>query len=338
MSGRAFEGLRAVAISAPRRASRAIRHGARHLERRLPADLGVLAYHRVAQPAHDPWALSVTPRHFDEQLTVLRELGRVERLDVALDTSPLTRCLRRRPIFALTFDDGYVDNLRNAVPILEKHDAPATIFIATGMLDEPSFWWDVLSDLIFGSAMASGRFIEAASRLDLLTGEQAHMCGDDLDAVHGELYALMIRLPPADIAPILGELSAQLGLASPTPSGRPVTTDELLDLASHPLITVGIHTVNHVRLTLLSPGQARAEVVDAARRLGQLIADQPRVLAYPYGAASPAIAEVARSAGITHAVTTDSRWVGLRENPMLIPRLHPHDLGREPFREWLRVA
>ena len=335
MRGRAVGGPRAAAIWAPRRASRIVRRAARHLERRLPASLGVLAYHRVAEPAHDPWELAVTPRHFDEQLSVLRELGRIEPLDVALRTTPLARCTRRHPTFALTFDDGYVDNVQNAVAILERHDAPATIFVATGMLDEPSFWWDVLSELTFGSAVASGQLIAAASRLNLLSGERVD---DDLAAVHNELYAAIIQLPPTDIAPILRELSAQVGAPPPTPSGRPVTTDELLGLASHPLITIGIHTVSHRRLTLLSPEQARAELVEAGLHLDELLGNEPRVLAYPYGATSPAIAEIARSAGITHAVTTDSRWVGLREDPMLIPRLHPDDLGRDAFREWVTRA
>ena len=48
---------------------------------RRPGRLGVLAYHRVATPDHDPWSLSVSPQHFDEHLAVLHELGHVERLD-----------------------------------------------------------------------------------------------------------------------------------------------------------------------------------------------------------------------------------------------------------------
>ncbi len=62
---------------------------------------------------------------------------------------------------------------------------------------------------------------------------------------------------------------------------------------------------------------------------------QPRVLAYPFGASSPAIAAIARSTGITHAVTTDERWVGRRDDPLLVPRLHPPDLGAGAFRDWV---
>ena len=48
------------------------------------------------------------------------------------------------------------------------------------------------------------------------------------------------------------------------------------------------------------------------------------------------VSGIAKSTGVTYAVTTAGRWVGLREDPMLIPRLHPHDLGRDDFADWWR--
>jgi peptidoglycan/xylan/chitin deacetylase (PgdA/CDA1 family) len=298
----------------------------------------VLAYHRVAEPVHDPWALAVTPRHFDEQLGVLHELGRIERLDVVLDRRPRAR-LRQRPTFAVTFDDGYVDNLLDAVAALERHDAPATVFIATGMLDQPSFWWDVLADLTFGSTTDGAQLIDAAARLDLLSDEGApQRVGDDREALHEELYAALVHRPASDIVSILDELSTQIGVPTPIPSGRPVTTEELLRLASHPLITIGLHTVHHRRLTVLQPEHVREELTKGARHLGELRVEHSQVLAYPFGASSPTVAEIARSVGITHAVTTDPRWVGRREDPLLVPRLNPPDLGRDAFREWIRRA
>lgn len=40
---------------------------------------------------------------------------------------------------ALTFDDGFKDFIQNVVPILHKYDAPATVFVVTETLDDPSF-------------------------------------------------------------------------------------------------------------------------------------------------------------------------------------------------------
>ena len=148
MPGSALVVASRVAAGVRRRAVWRARHGARAIERRLVGRLGVFAYHRIADPIHDPWRLSVSPRRFAEQLTMLRELGTIEPLDEALGASAWTRCRRRKPTFAITFDDGYVDNLTEALPLLERHDAPATLFVPTAMLDAQSFWWDVLATLV----------------------------------------------------------------------------------------------------------------------------------------------------------------------------------------------
>ena len=46
---------------------------------------------------------------------------------------------------ALTFDDGYEDNLLDALPLLEEFEIPATFFLTTGGLARAApYWWDVL--------------------------------------------------------------------------------------------------------------------------------------------------------------------------------------------------
>ena len=46
---------------------------------------------------------------------------------------------------AVTFDDGYLDNILNAKPILEKFEIPATVFVCAGMIGrDGELWWDQL--------------------------------------------------------------------------------------------------------------------------------------------------------------------------------------------------
>jgi peptidoglycan/xylan/chitin deacetylase (PgdA/CDA1 family) len=100
-------------------------------------------YHRVAEVPCDPWGLCVTPRHFDEQLQVLRQHGEIISAAALGDALKSGRLPRRA--FVLTFDDGYADNLLAAKPLLVKHDAPATLFLCTGALDSIfEFWWDAV--------------------------------------------------------------------------------------------------------------------------------------------------------------------------------------------------
>ena len=106
----------------------------------------ILMYHRIADEILDPWALAVSPVHFEEQLSVLRRTRHpfpLTEFAAGLVSGTLPNSV------ALTFDDGYVDNLEFAKPRLVAADVPATVFLITGYIDnlEP-FWWDTVAALI----------------------------------------------------------------------------------------------------------------------------------------------------------------------------------------------
>ena len=107
----------------------------------------ILLYHRIANEPIDPWANVVSPSRFEEQLQVVRRtrhpLGLMEFV-----RNLIAGALPSNAV-ALTFDDGYVDNLVSAKPRLAAADVPATVFLATGYIDRPEgFWWDELARLI----------------------------------------------------------------------------------------------------------------------------------------------------------------------------------------------
>lgn len=96
--------------------------------------LRVLMYHKV----NDLWPnpTTIPTAVFDEQMSLLGELGyQPVSLDAVLD-----HYLRGTPLppqaVLLTFDDGYRDNLRNALPILRKYEYPAVLFVPIGFLDD----------------------------------------------------------------------------------------------------------------------------------------------------------------------------------------------------------
>ena len=152
----------------PRVVARRARNAARRIERRLPGRAAVLAYHRVATLDVDPWELAVSPDHFAEQLTIMCTRGTVRRLDELLGDPATARVRDVRAQFAITFDDGYVDNLEAALPILTSFDAPMTVFIAPGLLGRSSYWWDVLSTLVLGSGLEPRRVLAAAQDAGVL--------------------------------------------------------------------------------------------------------------------------------------------------------------------------
>lgn len=87
----------------------------------------ILTYHSVGARDHE---MNVTPDAFRQQMTWLADNFDVVSVEDALAGSGQV---------AITFDDGYIDNLTNAVPILSELGLPATFFIVTrrmgGLLD-----------------------------------------------------------------------------------------------------------------------------------------------------------------------------------------------------------
>src|SRR5262245_33946506 len=98
--------------------------------RRPPVRALILLYHRIADLEVDPWGLAVTPEHFADQIAVLAGIAHPVRLDELASSRAQLRT--RRPLVAVTFDDGYADNLHAALPILERYDVPATFFVTAG--------------------------------------------------------------------------------------------------------------------------------------------------------------------------------------------------------------
>lgn len=88
----------------------------------------VLMYHLVRNPIKGSRynKLRVSPEKFDQQLRWLNEEGWHFQFASQL-LNPAPGKLEKRVI--ITFDDGYEDNLTNALPLLEKHNAVATLFL-----------------------------------------------------------------------------------------------------------------------------------------------------------------------------------------------------------------
>ncbi len=120
-----------------RKLSRMIRVGRNIAANWFEPPIVILTYHRVTELSDDPEQLAVSPAHFREQLEVLRRNEfPILRFDQPWESPTRTS-------FVLTFDDGYADNYREALPILREFQFPATFFVSGRAVDgEREFSWD----------------------------------------------------------------------------------------------------------------------------------------------------------------------------------------------------
>ncbi|MEN3338486.1 MAG: hypothetical protein V7647_2162, partial [Acidobacteriota bacterium] len=238
----------------------------------------VLLYHRVddVADAHD---LSVPPALFEAHLTWLRANCTLMPLDEMLSASPET--LGDRPV-AVTFDDGYLDNLTVAAPLLARHGVPATFFLTSRWLDAPGeYWWDTLERILQEGVTGRPFEIEIAGRSTRLSTSTA----EARRSAHDQLHDALVHAALAERDRIVTALLAWAGAAAPARADRrPMVADELRQLSRIPGMTIGSHTVNHLALPDQPPDVQQHEVAECRAALTSIIGRPVEFFAYPYGA------------------------------------------------------
>ena len=183
------------------------------LERLHGGKAVILTFHRVRPGGEDPRyramrVLDVAVPDFRRMLLWLRE---------RYEPMTLLEWVRReeppeRPAFIVTFDDGWADNYEYAFPVLYELGIPATIFLATGAVeDRTPFWWQVagLSDAeieqqklqqvpYMASVQAGYLELRKGHNKDFLTWDQVIQMGESgliTFGPHGHEHALMDKLP-----------------------------------------------------------------------------------------------------------------------------------------------
>ena len=293
--------------------------------RRVPHAL-VLMYHRVAQVTVDPWQICVHPERFDDQIAALRRFADI--LPLATVPGAMRSGRGSRPALAITFDDGYVDNLTTAKPVLDRHRAPATVFLATSCIERgESFWWDVLSDAILGPGPLPGEL-----RLD--GGEQPFLWRDAaierpeqapgparrrlLDA----LWLWLVRLPDPERRVAIRSLAQWAGQsATRDSSAQPMSPQQVRNLLAGGLITVGAHTATHARLTDLGRDEKLAEIERSRIACEHFTGGRPACFAYPFGELDDESRDCVRQAGFTVACTSEPGLAWADGDALRLPRL-----------------
>ena len=319
---------------------------ARMLRRRARGAV-VLLYHSVGDGDTDAQLLSVAPERFAEHLELIVAEGEPLALgDLALAAWSGADVSARG--VAVTFDDGYADNLLAAKPLLERHGVPATVFVAAGLLGR-TFWWDELERLL----LQPGRLPRLVS-LEIGDEELQVDLGDDADygaaraagasgwtvldrsdpGPRQRLYRLLAErlrtLEHDERERVIDRLRAVTTLDEPNAAAarRPLTLAELQRLPAHGLVDVGAHTVTHPVLAVLPPARQREEIAGSKARLEEAFGHPVRAFSYPYGAAvtfDDATVALVRGAGFTHACATMPHRVGAATDPYRIPRLVVRD-------------
>lgn len=245
-----------------------------------PTGAIILMYHSIAP---DNVAEFVDPRNrlppgmFERQMAFLSANRRVVPLSKILEQitsgsspSPDTICL--------TFDDGYLDNLTTAAPILDKYKLPATLFLATGYVHRSEAQWADTLHWIFQRRTAD------TLRIPLLGIQTSDLgSGSEWEAISKKLHTFLLEATYQERKQMLSEIERQLAPEGKAPR-LTLDWDDVRTLCrKYPFFEIGGHTRDHIDLQKHRGELAQAEINGCAEDIRRELGAQPRHFSFPYG-------------------------------------------------------
>ena len=282
----------------------------KHKESPLP----VLYFHRVlSSPSPycpDDWTVdsfSTLIAGLNKYFTIM-PLSHALKLqqENALPTNPL----------CITFDDGYLDNYTNALPILASFNVKASFFIATIGTEKGYLWNDELAHTLIKTQKSNLQFLN--KNYDLSTTQ--------LKAnAYLELVSFLKIQSNTLRDNYLTQLIESLGEFS-TP--RCMMNAQQLNTLQQQGHDIGAHSHTHSILNYQDNDTALAEISGSVERLNKILSQPVSIFAYPNGCYGRDFTEEHEAmldhVGIAYGMSTNDGGITTKTKRTRLPRFMPH--------------
>jgi peptidoglycan/xylan/chitin deacetylase (PgdA/CDA1 family) len=274
----------------------------------------VLCYHRVV---HDlrrhTWsapAMLITKRTLAAQLAWVGRRYRFVGLDELTDAIASGAAAReRRPLAAVTFDDGYADVYRNALPVLARESIPATVFVVTDLVGTPALQ---LHDRLHALLRQANRRFGASGLVSLC--DRHHLEPPRWRADLGWSQAQVTRLgemllatqPRAVLDRLVDDLERYVAVPFEVAEALHALDWRMLRELQQAGVTVGSHTRSHRVLPNENADDVLEELAGSKRALEGELGTPVRHFSFPNGHFTRATLRAVRAAGYQYAYSTCS--------------------------------
>lgn len=275
--------------------------------------LTIVRHHRVYDDHERPlYRLGVSASVLESQLRALSVAG-LAPLTVSEGLARLAES-RTGHWVAMSFDDGYADNVSRALPLLKAAGARATFYLTAGWIDarRPA-WWDELAYALEHARVPECRWTSDQGRVVSLRLATPRDRADSLRKLLPEM-----RVPTEARARSLERLREATAAAG---EARCEFADwseaaRLLEAG----MEIGAHTLTHPHLSLLDPAGQRREIEGSIRLIESRLGSPPTGFAYPGGDLDERSVAIVRDARLAHAVTTSRGDVTPGADRLRLPR------------------
>lgn len=283
----------------------------------------VLAYHRVisrsqARADHVHHAMWVRPETLEAQIHWMRSVGEIVDYHRLLDFEKSND----RPLFALTFDDGWRDNYEVAFPLLQRLNAPALIFLVSAAMDTGELFWP--EDVVTKTHQRT-RSIAEHQLLTALRGtwpdpvpSQRAMRGSPATVAEAWVEALKL-VPFAERSQRITDYYHRIGVEQAPLQGYLMTWEQARIMQSAGIV-FGSHTHTHRILKGLPDADIKYEAEQSKRIIFDQLAAPVDALCYPNARYNGREGSIIASCGYRFAFRIDGRAVTADDDHFYVPR------------------
>lgn len=232
--------------------------------------------------------LEITPDYLEQLiLSYMGDAYRFVSLDSMVGNLKKMRWPWQKKMVNISFDDGFRDIYEYAYPIFKKYNIPFTIYLTTAFSEgKAEIWWIQLEQLI-------------ANNTTLVVQDKDYQCrtADEKRQLFNELIQQIYQT--SDTPSMVFEqwfAGYQMDMA-----GSALTWDELAEMLSSGLLTVGSHTQSHPMLTKIPTEEVRQELLESKNLIEQHLSIPVNHFSYPHSAYNMEIANELRLIGYKSA-------------------------------------
>jgi peptidoglycan/xylan/chitin deacetylase (PgdA/CDA1 family) len=291
--------------------------------------LSIFTFHRVLDKK-----CSVIPDWPDSE----EFAAKIEWITRNADIVPLEKALHevyrggaaKSRLAAITFDDGYKDNLKVAVPVLKNLKAHATFFIATKYIQGHGIFDDRIVQAVFNSTFRTVK----AEQLGLGT-----LLIDNARNKQTAINRLLEKLKYLGLderESFTNQLIAQL--VNEEPKNSMMDAEEIKKLIESGM-SLGSHSHAHAIATTLSDEAFELDLITGLNELEKVSGSRAKLFAYPNGIPRTDFREshqkILSRNGIEFALSTQSGLTTSESNRFSLPRITPWPQTYTSF--WLQL-
>lgn len=226
----------------------------------------------------------------------------------------------KKTTIAITFDDGFINNLDVALPLLEKHQVPATFFVTTApLVNEDTILWSDLLEI--ACAFLEKNQVQMGDKVFTRQGKYRWISGD-----HINLNWYLNEKSPEEKSVLMNEWKEKHNIKE---LKRKINShcfalmgkEDIKKLASSPLVEIGSHTHSHHHLSTLDDKTLEFELTYSKSLLENIIDKKVESLAFPNGNYNDRVLDFCKKAGYKNLIAVGLNDPSEKSSPDIVPRM-----------------